>query len=150
MGMSFGKCCSRFTDNPPLCDKSEESYIENLSNGQTEVFYQCSGTTVVQESSFLSKSPWMIPFDIASFQGDSLSDLRTTLPRTITVDGRMYVLVGFTLYKEEISHFTAAVMWRSKWWFYDGLAETDQTRITAMKEANLFGHTGSFAIYVLF
>ena len=29
----------------------------------------------------------MIPFDIASFQEDSLSNLRTTLPRNITVDG---------------------------------------------------------------
>ena len=38
----------------------------------------------------------MIPFDIASFQEDSLSNLRTTLPRNITVDGRMYVLVGYT------------------------------------------------------
>ena len=52
----------------------------------------------------------MIPFDIASFQEDSLSNLRTTLPRNITVDGRMYVLVGYTLYKEGASHFTAAVM----------------------------------------
>ena len=32
----------------------------------------------------------MIPFDIASFQEDSLSNLKTTLPRNITVDGRMY------------------------------------------------------------
>ena len=65
----------------------------------------------------------------SSFQEDSLSNLRTTLPRNIPVDGRMYVLVGYTLYKEGASHFTAAVMWRNKWWFYDGLSETDQTRI---------------------
>ena len=72
----------------------------------------------------------MIPFDIASFQEDSLSNLRTTLPRNITVDGRMY---GYTLYKEGASHFTAAVMWRNKWWVYDGLSETDQTRMTPMR-----------------
>ena len=71
----------------------------------------------------------MIPFDIASFQGDSLSNLRTTLPRKTTGDGRIYVLVGNTLYKEGASHFTAAVMWRSKWWYYDGLSETDQTQM---------------------
>ena len=50
----------------------------------------------------LSRSPWIIPFDIASFQEDSLSNLRTTLPRNITDDGRMYVLVGYTLYKEHL------------------------------------------------
>ena len=33
--------------------------------------------------------------------------------RLHTVDGRIYVLVGYTLYKEGASHFTAAVMWRS-------------------------------------
>ena len=88
----------------------------------------------------------MIPFDIASFQEDSLSNLRTTLPRNITIDGRMYVLVGYTLYKET-SHFTAAVMWRNKWWFYDGLSETDQTRMTPMKEAYMSGHKGSYVLF---
>ena len=68
---------------------------------------------------------WMIPFDIVSFQGDWLSNLRTTLPRNITVDGRMYVLVGYTLYKEGAIYFTAAAMWRNKWWFYDGLSKHD-------------------------
>ena len=43
----------------------------------------------------------MIPFDIVSFQEDSLSNLRTTFPRNITVDGRMYVLVGYTLIRKE-------------------------------------------------
>ena len=100
MGMNFGKCCSRFPDSPPPEERSEVSDVQNLSTGKTEVFYQCCGTTVVQQSTFLSRSPWMIPFDIASFQEDSLSNLRTTLPRNITVDGRMYVLVGYTLYKE--------------------------------------------------
>ena len=89
----------------------------------------------------------MIPFDIASFQGDSLSNLRTTLPRKITVDGRIDVLVGYIFF---IRKDTAAVVWRSKWWFYDGLSETDQTRMTPMKEANMFGHKGSYVIYVLF
>ena len=41
--------------------------------------------------------------------GDSLSNLRTTLPRKITVDGRIYVLVGYTLYEEGASHFTYTV-----------------------------------------
>ena len=58
----------------------------------------------------------------------------------------MYVLVGYTLYKEGASHFTAAVMWRNKWWFYDGLSETDQTRMTPMKEAYMSGHKGSYVI----
>ena len=43
----------------------------------------------------------MIPFDIASFQEDSLSNLRITLPRNITVDGRMYVLVGTPCIRKE-------------------------------------------------
>ena len=62
----------------------------------------------------------------------------------------MYVLVDYTLYKEGASHFTAAVIWRNKWWFYDGLSETDQTRMTPMKEAYMSGHKGSYVIYVLF
>ena len=41
--------------------------------------------------------------------GDSLSNLRTTLPRKITVDGRIYVLVDYALYKEGASHFTYTV-----------------------------------------
>ena len=98
MGMNFGKCCSRFPDSPPPEERSEVSNVQNLSTGKTEVVYQCCGTSVVQQSTFLSRSPWMIPFDIASFQEDSLSNLRTTLPRNITDDGRMYVLVGYTLY----------------------------------------------------
>ena len=46
------------------------------------------------------------------FQEDSLSSLRTTLLWNITLDGRMYVLVGYTLCKKGASHFIAAVMWR--------------------------------------
>ena len=65
MGMNFGKCCSRFPDSPPPEERSEVSDVQNLS---TEVFYQCFGTTVVQQSAFLSRSPWMIPFDIASLK----------------------------------------------------------------------------------
>ena len=58
----------------------------------------------------------------------------------------MYLLVGYTLYKEGASHFTAAVMWGNKWWFYDGLSETDQTRMTPMKEAYMSGHKGSYVL----
>ena len=54
------------------------------------------------------------------------------------------------MYKEGASHFTAAVIRRNKWWFYDGLSETDQTRMTPMKEAYMSGHKGSYGIYVLF
>ena len=63
-----------FPDCPPLDDTSEASDIENLSTEKTEVFffYQCCGTTVVQQSTFLSRSPWVIPFGIA-FQGDSVT-----------------------------------------------------------------------------
>ena len=86
----------------------------------------------------------MIPFDIASFQEDSLSNLRITLPRNITVDGRMYVLVGYTLYKEGASHFTAAVIWRNKWWFYDGLSETDHANTNDTYERSLHVWTQRF------
>ena len=58
-GDEFGKCYCCSPDCPPLVERSEVSDIQNLSTGKTEVyffFYQCCGTTAVQQSTSLSRS----------------------------------------------------------------------------------------------
>ena len=70
MGLDFGKSSGRFTDCHPLDERSEVNDTLNLSTGKTEDFYQFCDTIVVQYSAFLSRSRWIIPFDIASFQGE--------------------------------------------------------------------------------
>ena len=73
--------------------------------------------------------------------------LTELLPTSIKLYDRKYKLAGFTLHKN--AHFTAIVFWRGSKYFYDGLQSSDLTHLRPVKEQDLKGQEGSYAIYLL-
>ena len=69
-------------------------------------FFECRGTMIVQNASFLSSSPWLVPFCISSLKGKSLNEL----PSTINLCSTRYNLGGFSMLRS--GHYTAVVNWR--------------------------------------
>ena len=106
-------------------------------------FYECRGTKVVQNSGFLSRKPWLIPFCISSFKGTTLDEL----PTAVDIYQKRYDLGGFTMLKS--GHYTGVIMWQGKKNFYDGMAHTDDLRLQPLKAWHYKDQEGSYAYYFL-
>ena len=59
------------------------------------------------------------------------------LPMTITVFDNMYQLAGYSLHQG--NHFTSVVFWNGKKYYYDGLKDTDKTRLIQFKKQKFVG-----------
>ena len=89
----------------------------------------------MQIASFLSESPWIIPFYISNFKSDQVRVLMESLPMLIEMNGRKYKSAGHTLYKN--AHFTVVVFWHGSKYFYDGLKSSGVMRLRPDKKAHM-------------
>lgn len=137
-----GYCGSEFKQTPPSCAPVVQNVRENIETHEKISFYECRGTPIVKDSFFLTKSPWMIPFEIGDIKEDELYD---TLPLNITVFGNTYQLAGFTLHQG--NHFTCVLFWNGKRYYYDGLKDTEKLRLILFAKDRLKGFQGSNAYY---
>lgn len=96
---------------------------------------------IVQNASFLSSSPWLVPFCISSLKGKTLNEF----PTTIDLCSTRYYLGGFSMFRS--GHFTGVVNWQGKRFLYDGMGETDQMQLQDIKEVHFDGQAGSYAYY---
>ena len=101
----------------------------------------------MQNASFLSKSPYIIPFYISNFKSDQVRALTESLPMLIEMNGRKYKSAGLTLYKN--AHFTAVVFWHGSKYFYDGLKSSGVMCLRPVKIEDFNGQEGSHATYLL-
>ena len=98
---------------------------------------------IVQNASFLSSSPWLVPFCISSLKGKSLNELPSTI---INLCSTRYNLGGFSMLRS--GHYTAVVNWQgNERFYYDGLGETDQMRLQDLEEVHFNGQEGSYAYF---
>ena len=128
-----------FPHEPPSNAPHAESDREDVTTNKRSTFYECRGTPIVQSAAFLSSRPWIIPFNIASFEDDEMVDVIEELPKAIVLYGIRYELAGFCIVSRK--HITAVIIWRGKLYFYDGLGVTDQVRLKPLDKKNLI-HKG--------
>ena len=120
---------------------------EYVTSKQSIEYYECRGVPIVQSASFLSESPWIIPFCISIFKSDQVRILTESLPMLIEIYGRKYKLAGLTLYKN--AHFTTVVFWHGSKYFYGGLKSSDAMCLRPVKIEDFNGQEGSYATYLL-
>ena len=80
-GQHSGYCGAEFHCEPP---QGAEYALNSRQDAETEVetlFFECRGTPMVKHSSFLGKSPWIIPLLIASFEPNRIQKLTNALPK---------------------------------------------------------------------
>ena len=148
-GHFYGYCGAAFPHEPPSNAPHAESDREDVTTNKRSTFYECRGTPIVQSAAFLSSRPWIIPFNIASFEDDEMVDVIEELPKEIVLYGIRYELAGYSIVSRK--HITAVIIWRGELYFYDGLGVTDQVRLKPLDKKNLIhkGQTGSYVYYLL-
>ena len=112
-GHFYGYCGAAFPHEPPSDASHAESDREDVATKERSNFYECRGTPIVQRAAFLSSRPWVIPFNIASFEDDQVVDVIEELPK---VYGIRYELAGYSIVSRK--HITAVIMWRGEFYFY--------------------------------
>ena len=142
-GQEFHSDASCFDDSVP-CGINERL---DIHTNQKEVYYECRGTPFVQEASFIAKSPWIIPVNIASFKAPHFQQLTDEIPTDLYIYGKKFVLAGFSMISDH--HYTAVINWRGRKLFYNGLGQTNELRLRPLTDSDFNGKEGSHAIYLM-
>ena len=133
-----GYCGATFKSKPgKRCDFEVSTKLDVESGNEIDI-YVCTGQLLVKKARFVSKSPWLLPFSIASLSGNSLLDL----PITIKIFNKNYTLAGFSMHRP--GHYTAVIVWRGKKYYYDGLHK----QFSPLRHEQL-DHDGGFAYYIM-
>ena len=141
-----GYCGAEFQNNPPSHAPVALNNRESIECHGRVSFYECRGKPVVEGCYFLTKSVWVIPFDICNIKQDEIYDCMQALPMNITVFGNAYQLSGYSMHQE--NHFTCMLFWNGKKYYCDGLEETDKLRLIPVKGKCLIkGFSGSHVYY---
>ena len=146
IGDESGYCGQKFYNDPP--DEQGFSCLKErtLSSG-LEFYFECTGSVKVINSQFLSKTPWILPFQIDSFGPTDLKCIKTTIPETISVYSKVYKLAGYTMIKDK--HLTSVVLWKNKMLLYDGLGETNEVRLREVRDFDFADQRGSYIYFFL-
>ena len=146
VGDNSGYCGEEFHEAPP--QNSTFGLNEwNLPSGQMEFYFACKRSTQICTIQFLSKKPWILPFQIQSYQSQNLMKILDNVSPFITVHSYTYKLAGFTMVNAE--HFTPIVLWKGKKFIYNGVGATNELRLKILKNSDFSDQKGSFLFYLL-
>lgn len=112
-----------------------------------EFYFACKRSTQICTIQFLSKKPWILPFQIQSYQSQNLMKILDNVSPFITVHSYTYKLAGFTMVNAE--HFTPIVLWKGKKFIYNGVGATNELRLKILKNSDFSDQKGSFLFYLL-
>ena len=146
VGHCKGYCGAEFPGVPPedAPQAVNNRFIVEINSRVS--FIECRGAAIVQNSVFLCKSPWMVPFNIAQYSNNNIMEL-LCLQRQVTLYGTQYILGGYTL--NSSGHFTCVVFWKGKEFFYDGLLPESSRLAPLDTSIHFLNKEGSYAIYLL-
>lgn len=145
VGDESGYCGQEFHNDPP--DDAFSCQQERSSSSGCEYYCECVGSLTVQVSQFLSKTPWILPFQIDSYGPTDLQCISTTVPDTIRVYSKVYKLAGYTMIKD--NHLTSVVYWKNKKLLYNGFGVTDEVRLRKVCNSDFLDQKGSYLYFLL-
>ena len=109
----------------------------------TDSYFECRDVPIVENASFCTPDPWLLPFNIASISGSDL----TRISKEITVYCKKYHLAGITTNAN--NHFIAIISWYEKTYYYDGMTTTKEKRFIPFTESQLQNKIGSYAYFIV-